>query len=151
MISQQQVTTSSCQMENNDPMHDITSQETGVVLCYATDCLPHYCLAGCTLSWVHFVCNNLFPVVVSSQMIVLPVCLLQCRDLQNLCYYRQIPSHPLNCYLCHAVFAFALLLAPFVRSALTALSVQHGLNNGLWKSSSRRSRTESVCCATVTL
>jgi len=60
-MSQQQVTTSSCQMENNDPMHDITSQETGVVLCYATDCLPHYYLTGCTLSWVHSVCNYLFP------------------------------------------------------------------------------------------
>lgn len=33
----------------------------------------------------------------------------------------------------------ALLLAPFVRSALTALSVQHGLNSGLWKSGGRRS------------
>jgi len=104
-MSQQQVTTGSCQMENNDRMHDITSQEIGVVLCYATDCLPHYCLAGCTLSWVHSVCNNLSLVVVSSQMIVLPVCLLQCRHLQNLCYYWQILSHPLNCYLCHAVFA----------------------------------------------
>jgi len=130
-MSQQQVATSSCQMENNDPMHDITSQETGVMLCCATDCLPHYCRAGCTLNWVHSVCNYLFPVVISSQMIVLPVYLLQCRDLQNLCYYRQITSHPLNCYFVPFCVCIALLLAPFVRSALTALSVQHGLNNGL--------------------
>jgi len=150
-MSQQQVATSSSQMEINDPMHDVTSQETGVVSCHATDCLPHYCLAGCTLNWVHSVCNYLFPIVVISQMIVPPVYLLQCRDLQNLCYYRQNIVTPSKLLLVPCCVCIALLLAPFVRSALTALSVQHGLNNGLWKSGSRRSRTGSVCCATVTL